>query len=83
MSASRYAGARHIMVSRRGDERGPIDDALQSMGLQREVAVIVGGFAQALALARETDLIATVPERHTAALRKGMMTFTHRSKCRT
>ena len=76
MNASRYAGARHIMVSRRGDERGPIDDALQSMGLQREVAVIVGGFAQALALARETDLIATVPERHTAALRKGKMTFT-------
>ena len=48
---------------------------VQMMPSQREVALIVGGFAQALALARETDLIATVPERHTAALRKGMMTF--------
>lgn len=75
LNASRYARATHIMVSRRGAERGLIDDALQLVGLEREVAVIVGGFAQALALARETDLIATVPERHTAALRKGMMTF--------
>ena len=75
MTALRYAGASHIMVSRRGDDRGPIDDSLQLLGLQRQVAIIVGGFAQALSLVRETDLIATVPERHTAALRKGMTTF--------
>ena len=75
MTAPRYAGATHVMVSRRGNERGPIDDALQRLGLQREVPIIVGGFAQALALARETDMVATVPERHTTALRKGMVTF--------
>lgn len=36
---------------------------------------IVGGFSTALALARTTDLIATVPERHTGSLRDGMHSF--------
>jgi DNA-binding transcriptional LysR family regulator len=36
--------------------------------------VTVGGFATAVALARATELVATVPERHTAALRAGMET---------
>ena len=39
------------------------------------VVTIVGGFATALALARETQLVATVPERHTEGLRKGMHSF--------
>ena len=37
--------------------------------------MIVHGFSAALALARETELVATVPERHTAGLRKGMQAF--------
>ena len=36
---------------------------------------IVSDFSAALALARDTDLIATVPERHTANLRHGMTSF--------
>jgi DNA-binding transcriptional LysR family regulator len=39
------------------------------------VAVLVGSFATALALARASDLVANVPERHTARLRDGMHTF--------
>jgi DNA-binding transcriptional LysR family regulator len=35
----------------------------------------VDGFSVALALARESDLLATVPEKHTAGLRLGMHTF--------
>ena len=35
----------------------------------------VDGFAAALALARGSDLIATVPERHTLGLRDRMMSF--------
>jgi DNA-binding transcriptional LysR family regulator len=34
----------------------------------------VAGFSEALALARGTDLIATVPERHTGHLRDGLVT---------
>jgi DNA-binding transcriptional LysR family regulator len=71
----RYAAGKHILVSRRGLDKGPIDDALQALGLQREIVTIVGGFATALALARESDLIASVPERHTGKLRTGMHSF--------
>ncbi|MFN7955554.1 MAG: LysR family transcriptional regulator [bacterium] len=75
MTPARYAGGRHIGVTRRGRDTGPIDDALAPLGLARQVVAIVGGFATALALARSSDLIATVPERHTAALRTGMHAF--------
>jgi DNA-binding transcriptional LysR family regulator len=71
----RYANGRHISVSRRGFEKGPIDEALKQLGLERQIVAIVEGFTGALALARGTDLIATVPERHTGALRKGMHSF--------
>ena len=75
ITPSRYAAGRHIAVSRRGLEKGLIDEALQPFGLEREIATIVGGFATALALARASDLIASVPERHTGTLRAGMHTF--------
>lgn len=75
ITPSRYASGRHILVSRRGIDKGPIDEALKPFGLEREIATIVGGFAAALALARSSDLIATVPERHTGSLRAGMLSF--------
>jgi DNA-binding transcriptional LysR family regulator len=75
MTPARYAAGRHVFVSRRGRDRGPIDDALQRLGLEREIATIVGGFSTALALARACDLIASVPERHTGILRAGMHSF--------
>jgi DNA-binding transcriptional LysR family regulator len=75
ITPSRYATARHISVSRRGLEQGPIDEALKVSELEREIVTIVSGFATALALARVSDLIASVPERHTARLRAGMHSF--------
>lgn len=75
ITPSRYAGGRHIGVSRRGLDRGPIDEALAPLGLEREIVTIVGSFSTALSLARASDLIATVPERQTGNLRAGMVTF--------
>jgi len=75
ITPARYAAGRHVLVSRRGLDRGPIDEALAPLGLERKIVTIVGGFATALALARDTDLIATVPERGTQSLRKGMHSF--------
>lgn len=75
VTVERYSGGRHVLVSRRGEERGRIDDALESIGLERDIASIVGGFSAALSLARGTDLIASVPERHTGNLRAGMVSF--------
>ncbi|WP_373980527.1 LysR family transcriptional regulator [Achromobacter sp. JD417] len=75
VTLTRYVNARHILVSRRGRESGPIDEALAQAGRARHVATIASGFSTALALVRDTDLIATVPDRHTAALRAGMRSF--------
>lgn len=75
LTAARYAAARHIRVSREGRERGLEDEALQALGLERRIVTIVAGFGTALALARASDLVATVPERHTASLRAGLHTF--------
>jgi DNA-binding transcriptional LysR family regulator len=75
VTPARYASGRHISVSRRGLDKGPIDEALSEFGLEREIVTIVGGFSTALALARGTDLIASVPERQTGNLRDGMHSF--------
>jgi DNA-binding transcriptional LysR family regulator len=64
-----------VLYSRHGGETGLIDDALAPLGLTREIVAMVGGFSAALALARGSELIATVPERHTESLRAGMFTF--------
>ncbi|WP_040880362.1 LysR family transcriptional regulator [Marinobacterium rhizophilum] len=75
ITAARYAAGRHIAISRRGIDRGPVDEALESLGLERTIVTMVGGFSAALALARTSDLIATVPEKTTAALRDDMHSF--------
>ncbi|HTM79759.1 LysR family transcriptional regulator [Asticcacaulis sp.] len=75
ITAARYAAGRHIIVSRPGLDKGPIDEALATRGIERQVVTIVSGFATAVALARGSNLIASVPERHTEGLRSGMFSF--------
>ncbi|TWC36935.1 LysR family transcriptional regulator [Pseudomonas sp. SJZ079] len=75
ITPARYAAGRHISFSRRGLDKGLIDEALSPLGLERQIVTIVGGFSAALALARASDLIASVPERHTGNLRAGMHSF--------
>ncbi|MGE8186110.1 LysR family transcriptional regulator [Pseudomonas sp. NPDC086278] len=75
VTPARYAAGRHILVSRRGRDSGPMDEALKTLGLEREIVTLVSGFGAALALARASDLIATVPERHTHNLRAGLHSF--------
>lgn len=75
ITPSRYARGRHICVSRRGLALGAVDEALMAFGLEREIVAIVDGFSAALALARASDLIATVPEWQTENLCTGMYRF--------
>lgn len=75
ITAERYAHAAHVVVSRRGLEMARVDHALELLGLTRNTAVIVGGFGPAVVLARESDMVATVPERHTQNLWRGMFRF--------
>ncbi|WP_411388746.1 LysR family transcriptional regulator [Pseudomonas sp. MPB23] len=75
ISTARFAEGRHVYVSRRGQDRGQIDDALEAQGLTRHIGCIVAGFSTAIALARTTDLIAAVPERYTSD-RRDLFCFT-------
>lgn len=75
MTPSRYASGKHIGISRQGLDRGPIDEALTSLGLAREIVTIVSSFSTALTLARTSNLVASVPERQTENLRTGMYSF--------
>uniref|UniRef100_UPI00286B3F50 LysR family transcriptional regulator n=1 Tax=Roseateles sp. TaxID=1971397 RepID=UPI00286B3F50 len=75
ITPARFAAAKHVHVARRDSDQGPIDAALASLGLQRQIATIVGGFSAALALVRASDLVACVHERHTGLLYAGMHSF--------
>jgi DNA-binding transcriptional LysR family regulator len=75
ITPARYASCGHIAVSRPGLEMGAIDAALEPLGLERKIVTTVGGFSTAIALARSSDFIATVPERHTGVLREDMHAF--------
>ena len=75
ITPARYASGRHVGVSRSGLDHGPIEEALKSLGLAREITTIVDGFSTALTLVRTSDLITAVPARHTGNLRQGMNSF--------
>jgi DNA-binding transcriptional LysR family regulator len=75
ITPDRFAAAEHVHISRRDNDKTPVDDALAALGLVRKVAAIVGGFSAALALARATELVACVHERHTGVLYAGMHSF--------
>jgi DNA-binding transcriptional LysR family regulator len=75
ITPARFAAARHVHVSRRDGDVGPIDEALACMGLHRRIATIVGGFSAALALVRSSDLVACIHDRHTGVLYAGMHRF--------
>ncbi|KRP71683.1 LysR family transcriptional regulator [Pseudomonas paralactis] len=75
ISAARFAQGQHVYVSRRGQERGQIDAALEAQGLVRQISTVVAGFNTAIALARDTDLIASVPQRYISAAAQGLNCF--------
>ena len=75
ITPARYAQGLHIGISRQVFEKGLIEEPLGRLGLEPEIVTIVGSFSAALALARASDLIACVPERHTGNLRAGMHSF--------
>lgn len=61
MTPERYAACRHVVASRKGKFTGPVDDALEALGLRREIVAVVPGFPDAMRIARDTDLVALVP----------------------
>lgn len=61
ITPKRYAACHHVVASRKGELTGPVDGALEELGLQRTISVVVPGFPDAMQIARQSDLIALVP----------------------
>ncbi len=61
MTPERYVEPGHVVASRRGSGTGPVDEALEALGLVREIVAVVPGFPDALAIARCSDLVALAP----------------------
>ncbi|WP_251094611.1 LysR family transcriptional regulator [Streptomyces sp. Caat 7-52] len=63
LTPERFAGsAGHLIVSRRGRQRGPVDDALAELGLERRVVGSVGTYPASLFVLRETGLIGLISQ---------------------
>ncbi len=61
VTAERFAACDHVVASRQGEFREPIDDALAELGLKRTVRLVVPSFPDAMRIARTSDLVAIVP----------------------
>jgi DNA-binding transcriptional LysR family regulator len=70
ITAERFAGYSHISMSRRGIARGPIDTALNALGLERRVAVIAPSFHAAMFALPDSDLILPVPRETLLSVRR-------------
>jgi DNA-binding transcriptional LysR family regulator len=56
-----YCKAQHLLVSRTGDARGFVDQALAELGVSRRVMLTVPSFLWGLAIVAESDLLAALP----------------------
>jgi DNA-binding transcriptional LysR family regulator len=61
--AGAFFSARHIAVVGRGQTEDLIDEWLRSRRLERQVALVIPGYIQALHVVSRTDLVAFVPRR--------------------
>ncbi len=75
LTLAKYARAEHVIISRSGFENGAVERPFLPPELKRNIGTIVSGFSAALSFARASNLVATVPDRHTANLRHGMFCF--------
>jgi DNA-binding transcriptional LysR family regulator len=68
LTAKDYAALEHIVVTRTDAVSSPIDKLLAEMGLMRRVVMRVPYFSAALAVAAQSRLVMTAPERITRRL---------------
>jgi DNA-binding transcriptional LysR family regulator len=68
ITAKRFASLRHVVTSRRGIARGPVDELLGQSGLRRDVAAVVPSFAAAIGMCLTSDLTTLAPQRFVAVL---------------
>jgi len=71
ITPQRYVAFGHVVASRRGLSTGPVDDALETLGLKRMVVAVVPGFPDAVRIARCSELIALVPRSFLRSIEAG------------
>ncbi|HVZ02475.1 MAG TPA: LysR family transcriptional regulator [Dongiaceae bacterium] len=62
VTPKRYAACNHVVASKDGGAIEPIDAALAKLNLKRRIAVIVPGYPDAMRIARQSDLVALIPQ---------------------
>jgi DNA-binding transcriptional LysR family regulator len=63
ITPTRFAALRHVVTSRRGIARGPIDELLEERGLRRDIAAVVPSFSAAVGMCVTSDLTTLAPRR--------------------
>ncbi|MCA9714072.1 MAG: LysR family transcriptional regulator [Myxococcales bacterium] len=66
-----YCAAEHVVVSRRGCARGPVDERLAALGRSRRVPLVVGSYHDAARITATAGFLAMLP----ASLAKTMQTY--------
>lgn len=61
ITPEQYVSYGHVIASRRGLTKGPVDDALTELGLERNITAIVPSFPAVLSVIRTSDLVGLVP----------------------
>jgi DNA-binding transcriptional LysR family regulator len=69
VTVERYAAADHVTVSRRGSLRDRVDEVVAALGHERRVIVSAPATDTALQLARDADVVVTVPDAVTSSAR--------------
>jgi DNA-binding transcriptional LysR family regulator len=74
VSLQDFVEARHLLISVSGDPHGPVDSALETMGLSRRVAVTVNHFPAIHNVLIGSDMITAVPRAliHDPVFREGL-----------
>jgi DNA-binding transcriptional LysR family regulator len=61
LTPQRYAASSHVSASRRGHFLGPVDTALEGLGLERNIPLVVATYPDAMRVVRNSDLVGLVP----------------------
>ncbi|MFF8938795.1 LysR family transcriptional regulator [Streptomyces paradoxus] len=72
VSAQAFTSVRHVSVSRKGRMTGPIDGALHTRGLRRDVIASVPNYGEALLMIASSDLVTAMPHSLAASARQSV-----------
>jgi DNA-binding transcriptional LysR family regulator len=75
LTAKAFASLSHALVAPAGRPGSIVDTALGKLGLRRRVAIAIPHFIAAPAIIRDTDAVATLPERIARTMAKGLSIF--------